>query len=386
MAQGNNNNLKARRLELVFKDYLQTVFEVRSYFGDFFAGGLQALDGVKENETAFYIKTSDIPVVVQEYSTDANTAFEKGTGDSNRFGPRREIIYVDTPVPYTWQWAFHEGLDRATVNNDMNAALADRLDLQAQKKVVLFNQHHGAYISSIAEKTETLDAMTEADVKALFNEMSKYFVNIHTVGRKVAKVNSEIWNILIDAGYTVKEKDSSVNIDRNEMIAFKGFDVEELPDDAFEDGEVAYFYVVGIGAAFTGINTTRTFESEDFDGLALQGHGKAGEYVLPDNRKAVAKATYGSPEPPVPSSEKKITSFVIDSVNAKIDDDKHDVQITLPAGTDKSSLTPTIEVSAKASVSPASGVATDFTNTVTYTVTAEDGTTQDYTVEVTVEE
>jgi len=46
----------------------------------------------------------------------------------------------------------------------------------------------------------------------------------------------------------------------------------------------------GIGKAFTGINTARTIESEDFDGVALQGAGKAGEFILPDNKKAVVKA------------------------------------------------------------------------------------------------
>ncbi|PIB34045.1 hypothetical protein BFP72_00665 [Reichenbachiella sp. 5M10] len=43
-----------------------------------------------------------------------------------------------------------------------------------------------------------------------------------------------------------------------------------------------------------------------------------------------------------------------------------------------SNLTPTITVSNKATVSPKSGVAQDFTSPVTYTVTAEDGSTQTY--------
>ena len=50
---------------------------------------------------------------------------------------------------------------------------------------------------------------------------------------------------------------------------------------------------------------------------------------------------------------------------------------------DFASLKPTIEVSAGASVSPASGEAQDFTSPVEYTVTAQDGTTKIYTVTVT---
>jgi hypothetical protein len=59
----------------------------------------------------------------------------------------------------------------------------------------------------------------------------------------------------------------------------------------FEDGECCYAYIEGVGKAFTGINTARTIESEDFDGVALQGAGKAGEYILPANKKAVVKVT-----------------------------------------------------------------------------------------------
>ena len=32
---------------------------------------------------------------------------------------------------------------------------------------------------------------------------------------------------------------------------------------------------------------------EDFDGVALQGAGKAGEFILDDNKKAVAKIVIG---------------------------------------------------------------------------------------------
>src|SRR5690606_40625426 len=115
------------------------VLRTQAYFRDFFGGQIEALDGVQYNENAFYVKTSDIPVVVNTYDTDPDVAFGTGTANSTRFGPRTEIIYTDTPVPYTWGWAFHEGIDRHTVNNDFQAAIADRLDLQAQAKIKQFN-------------------------------------------------------------------------------------------------------------------------------------------------------------------------------------------------------------------------------------------------------
>ena len=60
------------------------------------------------------------------------------------------------------------------------------------------------------------------------------------------------------------------------------------------------------------------------------------------------------------------------------------VTIEVDPNTPLTALAPTISVSAGASVNPASGVTLDFTNPVTYTVTAEDGTTtKDWTVTVT---
>lgn len=58
--------------------------------------------------------------------------------------------------------------------------------------------------------------------------------------------------------------------------------------------------------------------------------------------------------------------------------------MSLPTGTDVTALQPTIVVSDLATVSPASGEEQDFTDPVTYTVTAEDETTQEYVVTVTV--
>ena len=111
-AAGDNNDQAARSYQLEFKKMLQAVFKKQAYFADFFGGGIEALDGVQENETAFYVKTSDIPCVIGEgYITDANTAFGTGTANSSRFGQMTEVIYENTPVNYTWGWNFHEGLE-----------------------------------------------------------------------------------------------------------------------------------------------------------------------------------------------------------------------------------------------------------------------------------
>jgi hypothetical protein len=291
-AAGDNNDLAARNYQLEFKKLMQAVFKKQAYFADFFGGSIEALDGVQENEVAFYVKTSDIPVVVGAgYNKDGNTAMGTGAGSSSRFGNRTEVIYQNTPVKYSWGWNFHEGIDRHTVNNNFEAAVADRLELQARAKTQKFNAAHGAFISASAGKTISLTGYTADAVLALFNELSKYFNNIQAVGTRKAKVTSDLYNAIVDHPLMTSAKGSSANIDANGVTKFKGFIIEEVPDAMFAEGECCYAYIEGVGKAFTGINTARTVESEDFDGVALQGAGKAGEYILPDNKKAVVKVT-----------------------------------------------------------------------------------------------
>ena len=294
-ADGNNNDSPVRSYQKDFKGLLQAVFKKQSYFGDFFGGGIEALDGVQHNETAFYVKTSDIPVIFGDaYSKDENTAFGTGTSKSSRFGERKEIVYVDTPVNYSWGWTFHEGIDRHTVNNAFDTTVADRLELQAQAKTQRFNVKHSAFISGVAGKTETLTGYTDAAVLTLFNNLSKYFTNIHANGVRVAKVNSDLYNAIVDHTLTTTGTGSSSKIDDNGIVKFKGFIIEEIPEDVLQPGDIAYVYIRGVAQAFTGINTARTVESEDFDGVALQGAGKAGEYIPEDNKKAVVKVTIGA--------------------------------------------------------------------------------------------
>lgn len=289
---GENNNVAVRSYQKDFKKLLQAVYKAQSYFADFFGGGIEALDGVQHNETAFYVKTSDIPVVVGEsYSKDANTAMGTGTGKSSRFGERKEIIYTDTPVNYSWEWTFHEGIDRHTVNNDFEAAVADRLELQAQAKTRKFNAKHSAFISASAAHSEPLASYGADDVLAFFNKLHAYFVNIEAVGVKKAKVNTLLYNAIVDHPLSTTGKASGANVDENKILKFKGFEIEEVPDAMFKEKECCYAYIAGVGKAFTGINTARAIESEDFDGRALQGAGKAGEFILEDNKKAVCKGT-----------------------------------------------------------------------------------------------
>ncbi|MGA2418061.1 MAG: DUF5018 domain-containing protein [Candidatus Staskawiczbacteria bacterium] len=85
------------------------------------------------------------------------------------------------------------------------------------------------------------------------------------------------------------------------------------------------------------------------------------------------------------SSEKLITSFdflLTPAVIGTINETNYTVTLNVPFGTGVKSLTPSIVASPGAVVSPASDVSQDFTNSVTYIVTAQDGSTQTYKVSV----
>jgi len=86
-----------------------------------------------------------------------------------------------------------------------------------------------------------------------------------------------------------------------------------------------------------------------------------------------------------PNPAKAITSFTIPTQvgSTTINESAHTIALNVPYGTSLTALVPSIIITG-ASVSPASGVANNFTATTTYTVTAADASTQAYTANVTV--
>jgi len=89
------------------------------------------------------------------------------------------------------------------------------------------------------------------------------------------------------------------------------------------------------------------------------------------------------------NTENKVMAFTFEELDPVVEADEIDhtkgrINITVPYGTDITTLVPTIVVSTNANISPATGVAQDFTNTVEYVVTAENGDERNYTVNLTI--
>lgn len=326
-ATGENQNEPIRSFVPQLHAILQGVFAVKSYWSDFFTS-LQQLDGISHKDVAFSIKTDDVAAAVSDgsleyggtpaYDTGVNVAFGTGTGSTNRFGNRTEVKYTDTDVPYSWDWVYHEGIDKHTVNEDFDEANARELEKIATGITGKFNAHQGKFLSDEAGKTVNVslasaDVITSAQAIAIFNEIDAYMTDIEVdeTLTRVAAVTPALYNAIVDNNLSTTAKGSDVNIDRNEVRMFKDFVIRKLPTGAFQSteateasgtqGQAGYVAaapatqevciagVQAMGVPFTGIETARAFEAHDFDGTTLQGAGKAGQFISEDNKKALVK-------------------------------------------------------------------------------------------------
>ena len=134
-------------------------------------------------------------------------------------------------------------------------------------------------------------------------------------------------------------------------------------DLAAVEQEIAFseFASLTAPAALQEGENTYTVTSED---------GKVRTYTVTITRTAVATG-------------RQILSFTYGAVAGTIDQVNGTISLVLPAGTG-TTFAPTIRVSDFATVTPASGEARDFSKPVKYKVTAQNGSTNIYTVTVTV--
>lgn len=287
-----NQDQAARIYVPQYRNILSTVFNAKAAFRGALAQ-LQTLDGIQSNAKAFSVKTSSTPVVIgDDYLTGTNDGgFGDASGKKSRFGDMTEVIYQDTDVNYDYELTIHEGIDRYTVNNDLNAALADRFNLQAQAQTRKVNVRTGKFLSDNAGHAETLADFTEASVKTLFNTVDTYYTDLEVDAQITVYLKSELYNAILDMASTTSAKGSSISLDDNKLLKYKDFALVKTPAKYFQTGVLAIFSPDGIVIPFIGISTARTVEAIDFDGVELQAAAKGGTYVLDDNKKAIVKVT-----------------------------------------------------------------------------------------------
>jgi hypothetical protein len=84
----------------------------------------------------------------------------------------------------------------------------------------------------------------------------------------------------------------------------------------------------------------------------------------------------------LPSDEKEIFAFSFPNVISNVVIDGFNIDVEIYDDVDIANLTPYIKYSLGATISPIAGEPVNFSNPVTYTVTAQDGSTNEYTVTV----
>lgn len=290
----NNNNLPVRVYTPQYTRMLSTIFGVQKAFAGALAP-IQTLDGIQHNTKAFMVKTNNTPVVVGTYDADSTKVFGAGTGIGSRFGEMKEVIYQNTEVDYDYTLAIHEGIDRFKVNNDLNAAVADRLRLHSEAQTRKINEKIGKFLSANAGETKELAKLDETNIQKLFNQVNVYVVNTEINAPIKCYLRVQVYNAIIDMTSTNKSKGSNINLDSNGLLKYKNIELVVVPEQYFENNVVAIFSPDGIVIPFIGIETARTIEAQDFDGLKLQAAAKGGTFVLDDNKKAIIKVTSAAP-------------------------------------------------------------------------------------------
>lgn len=211
-----------------------------------------------------------------------------------------------------------------------------------------------------------------------------------------ASAGTDAWN----SEWIVRDNDDFSNLGKltpksDSLADIKSFVLSEQHSPAVIDSAAATVDIVVVmdtklDSLFPVITVSQGARIEPASGDSVDfSKGPVVYTVTSADRKNVRNWTVTVTEYQIPSSENKILSFVLanETGDAVIDTVAFTVTAEVAYGTDLSALEPTIEVSAGATISPESGVARDFSaGAVTYTVTAQDASTQDWTVTVTAQQ
>lgn len=249
-------------------------------------------------------------------------------------------------------------------------------------------------VVSDADKTVTLSVPSTVDVTALVPTITL------SKGATVLPASGSKQDFSKAVAYTVKAEDGtersytvSVNVVKSDAKKLHSFRLEGLTPQAegvVDEANHTVTLSVPSNTNVTALVPTITLSDRATVTPAL---GAAQDFTQPVTYTITAEngtvQAYVVTVKVAKNSEKNITEFKFASLNpavvATIDPVGKTITAKVPYGTDLRSLVPTVLVSGGATVLPLSGSATDFSSAVTYTVTAQDGTSIPYLVTITVD-
>ncbi len=231
----------------------------------------------------------------------------------------------------------------------------------------IFVSQNYAYVASRGDKTfEILNVSNPANPTHLaklnsgFGNQDNFTPNFVTVSGNYAYITSWVGETL----EIVDISDPANPIHKASLANGVGGAALSYPSSVFVSGNYAY----------VSSNISNALEVVDVT-----------DPTHPFHKNKILNGEYNHTDP-VLSSAKQINTFNFDSLNPNVvgvvDEMAHTISLNVPFGTTVTALVPTITISERASINPNNNLAQDFTNPVTYTVTAQNGFTQNYIVTV----
>ena len=217
--------------------------------------------------------------------------------------------------------------------------------------------------------------------------------SITTTGASVSPTSGTATNFTSPVTYTVTAADGStqtysitVTVVANTAKAITGFSISgQTGSTAITESNHSIAVTMPYGTVVTALSPSIATTGASVS----QTSGTSKDFTSPVTYTVTAAdgstQTYSVTVTVAANPAKAITGFSISGQTGSttITESNHTIAVTMPYGTTVTALQPTVTTTG-ASVSPASGTATNFTSPVTYTVTAADGSTQTYSVTVTV--
>ncbi len=312
----------------------------------------------------------------------STTYFVKGVGYSCLSAGDCASITINVNEPPT-------GINISSANINEELSIGTTVGLFSTIDATISDNHTYGFVSGVGDTDNSsfLIAANELRSNEVFDFETKntYSIRIQSEDQ-LGCTFEEVFTITINNVTPESPTDitlSSNSLNENNSINLVVGSFTTIDDDAGET--YTYSLVSGIGDADNvsfNINGSDLRASESFDfetknsySIRVQTNdGNGGtfekEFIVTINNVLESGnniLTFSIPE--------QIASPVIDDVT-------HEVKVEVPFGTDKTALIPTFTISSGALSNPNSGVSQNFNAPVDYTITAEDGTDQIWSVTV----